>query len=229
MADTVTATKFEVPAGERRSLRAVRAEAAHCTRCPLYKNATQTVFGEGPVRARVMMIGEQPGDREDLSGKPFVGPAGGLLNRALVDAGIDRDEVYVTNAVKHFKWIPFHRKRLHQKPNEREIRACNLWLQAEVAIVKPAIIVALGATAAQALMGAAFRVTSSRGVEFKVPWAQTFIATVHPSAILRGSPEEREKMFGEFVADLKVVAKAMRKTAAPRRAAVARKPALAIA
>jgi DNA polymerase len=224
----MAATKFEVPAGERRSLRAVRAEAAHCTRCPLYQNATQTVFGEGPVRACVMMIGEQPGDREDLSGKPFVGPAGGLLNRALADAGIDRNEVYVTNAVKHFKWVPFHRKRLHQKPNEREIKACNLWLQAEVAIVKPEIIVALGATAAQALMGAAFRVTRSRGVAFKVPWARTFIATVHPSAILRGSPEEREKMFGEFVADLKAVARAMRKTAAPRTAVASRAAAVAV-
>lgn len=213
------AAAFAVPPGEKRSWRAVRNEARSCTRCPLYRNATQTVFGEGPVRARVMMIGEQPGDREDLEGRPFIGPAGGMLDRALGEAGVARDEVYVTNAVKHFKWIPQGKRRLHQKPNAREIRACQPWLQAELAIVRPDVVVALGATAAQALMGAAFRITKRRGQAVETPWARSFLATYHPSAILRAPSDGRDRMYGELVADLKVVAAELRRLGAPAEAA----------
>ncbi len=209
-----TKNQFAVPPGERRSLRAVRTEAAECTRCPLYKNATQTVFGRGPVRARVMLIGEQPGDREDRDGEPFVGPAGGVLDRGLAAAEIYRGDVYVTNAVKHFKWVPAGKRRLHQKPNAKEIRACRPWLESEFAIVRPEVVVALGATAAQTLMGAAFRVLRSRGKIFTTPWARAFVATVHPSAILRAPGEERDRMFDDFVADLKVAARALRRPAA---------------
>ncbi len=184
----------------------VRAEARGCTRCPLYKTGTQTVFGEGPVRAKVLMVGEQPGDQEDLAGRPFVGPAGKLLDRALVDAGIDRGEVYVTNAVKHFKWVRAGKRRLHQKPNSREIGACRVWLDAEFELVQAEVVVALGATAAQALMGKKFRVTQQRGEVFDVPWARGLVATIHPSAILRAPSGEHEKMYAEFVTDLKRVA-----------------------
>lgn len=196
---------FTVPE-EKRSLRAVRADARDCTRCPLYKNTTQTVFGEGPARARVMLIGEQPGDREDIEGRPFIGPAGGLLDRALEEAGIARDTVYVTNAVKHFKWTPSGKRRLHQKPNAREIRACQPWLQAELAMVRPSVVVALGATAAQSLMGAAFRITQRRGQAMETPWTKSFVATYHPSAILRAPGSGRDQMYRDLVADLKVVA-----------------------
>ncbi|HYD83203.1 MAG TPA: UdgX family uracil-DNA binding protein [Opitutus sp.] len=189
----------------------VRSDAKRCTRCPLYKIGTQTVFGEGPVKARVMMIGEQPGDQEDLAGRPFVGPAGKLLDRALVDAGIERDDVYVTNAVKHFKWERAGKRRLHKKPNAREVAACRVWLDLELELIAPELVVALGATAAQALMGRTFRVTQQRGEVLTVPWAKAFLATVHPSSILRGPPEDREVNYAAFVKDLKMVAKALGK------------------
>jgi DNA polymerase len=196
---------------ERRTLKSLREAARTCRGCPLWRNATQTVFGEGPAHAQVVMIGEQPGDREDLAGRPFVGPAGRLLDEALVAAGIDRGVVYVTNAVKHFKWEPVGKRRLHKKPGAREIAACRPWLDAEFETLRPEIVVALGATAAQALMGAKFRVTRDRGRVFRDPaWAKFFVATVHPSSILRGDPEEREAALASFVADLKVVTKLLK-------------------
>lgn len=199
-----TAEPF-VPA--RRTLTALRAAARGCRGCPLWRHATQTVFGEGPARARVTLVGEQPGDREDVAGRPFVGPAGRLLDDALAEAGIARGDVYVTNAVKHFKWKPVGKRRLHQKPGAREIAACRPWFEAELQAVQPEIIVALGATAAQALMGAAFRVTKDRGKIFRdQSWASAVVATVHPSSILRGDPGERAHALAAFVADLKVVA-----------------------
>lgn len=188
------------------SIESLRKRAARCRACPLYLHATQTVFGEGPASAKIIFVGEQPGDQEDRTGHPFVGPAGKLLDQALVDAGIDRKDVYVTNAVKHFKWEPAGKRRLHKKPNAREIAACRPWLEAELAAIEPAIVVALGATAAQDLMGRDFRVTASRGEPFRdVPWAKVFYATVHPSSILRGPPEDREKAYKLFVADLKEI------------------------
>jgi DNA polymerase len=190
------------------SLKALRQEAASCTRCDLYKRGTQTVFGEGARRARVMLVGEQPGDKEDLEGRPFVGPAGRLLDQALVAAGIDRDEVYVTNAVKHFKWDPRGKRRIHQKPNAREIAACRPWLDGELAAVKPDVIVALGATAAQALFGRAFKVTKMRGRDVPTTLAPHAIATVHPSSILRAPDDAtRHRELRAFVADLMEVAK----------------------
>jgi uracil-DNA glycosylase family protein len=189
------------------SIATLRARAKKCRACPLYKRGTQTVFGEGPEKARVVFVGEQPGDQEDRAGRPFVGPAGKLLNQALDAAKIDRAKVYVTNAVKHFKWTPVGKRRLHQKPNSREIAACRPWLEAELAVLHPDIVVALGATAAQSLMGPKFRVTQERGKRFDVPWAGAFFATVHPSAILRGPPEDREAALAEFIDDLKIVAK----------------------
>lgn len=189
------------------SLESLRARAKKCRACPLYKRGTQTVFGEGPSQARLVFVGEQPGDQEDRAGKPFVGPAGRLLDQALVAAKIDRGEVYVTNAVKHFKWTPAGKRRLHQKPNAREIAACHPWLEAELAVLQPEIVVALGATAAQSLMGPKFRVTQERGKRFDVPWAGAFFATIHPSAILRGPPADREAALQGFIADLSEVAK----------------------
>jgi uracil-DNA glycosylase len=182
------------------SLKALREEAAHCTRCDLYKRGTQTVFGEGSRRARVMFVGEQPGDQEDRQGRPFVGPAGRLLDRALEAAGIDRDDVYVTNVVKHFKWEPRGKRRIHQKPNAGEIAACRPWLEAEVAAVRPEIIVCLGATAAQALLGRSFRVTKMRGQPVPSPLARFAMATVHPSSVLRAPDDEarRVEMLGFF-------------------------------
>jgi uracil-DNA glycosylase family protein len=189
------------------SIEILRGRAKKCRACPLYKLGTQTVFGDGPPQARIVFVGEQPGDQEDRTGKPFVGPAGRLLDEALVAAKIDRGEVYVTNAVKHFKWTPVGKRRLHQKPNAREIAACHPWLEAELAVLQPEIVVALGATAAQSLMGPKFRVTQERGKRFDVPWAGAFFATIHPSAILRGPPEDRAAALKEFVADLSEVAK----------------------
>lgn len=183
----------------------VRAQARRCRRCPLYKQGTQTVFGEGPVHARILMIGEQPGDQEDLAGRPFVGPAGQLLDRALAEAEIKRADVYVTNAVKHFKWVRVGKRRLHQKPNAREIAACRPWLEAELALVAPDVVVALGATAAQALMRRTFRVTQQRGEVLDAPWAKGFVATVHPSSVLRTPWPEREAAYADFVRDLKAV------------------------
>jgi uracil-DNA glycosylase len=192
------------------TLAEVRRRAAVCRACPLYLRGTQTVFGEGPAHVRFVLVGEQPGDQEDKAGRPFVGPAGKLLDRALVEAGIDRDEVYVTNAVKHFKWTPVGKRRLHAKPNAREIAACRPWLDAELAHLRPAVVIALGATAAQALKGKAFRVTVDRGRPFRdVPGVELFFATIHPSAILRGPPEDRARAFQELVADLRKAAQSV--------------------
>jgi DNA polymerase len=167
---------------------------------------TQTVFGEGARNAQLMFVGEQPGDQEDRAGKPFVGPAGRLLDEALVAADIDRSTTYVTNAVKHFKWQARGKRRIHQKPNWTEITACRPWLDAEIAVVKPRVLVLLGATAAQALLGRQFRVTQNRGKLLESDLADAVTATVHPSSILRGEPEEREANFAAFVDDLRVVA-----------------------
>ena len=185
----------------------LREAAAECTACPLYANATQTVFGEGPERAAVMFVGEQPGDSEDLAGHPFVGPAGKMLDRCIKEAGIDRSRAYVTNAVKHFKWVPRGTRRIHSKPNSMEIAACFPWLEAEVAAVKPKIVVALGATAGQALFGKSFRVTRDRGRLIPSRWAPNALATVHPSSLLRAPDEEtRRREIGRFIEDLKRVA-----------------------
>jgi DNA polymerase len=190
------------------SLKALRAEAAGCTRCDLYKRGTQTVFGEGPRHARVMFVGEQPGEQEDQEGRPFVGPAGRLLDRALAAAGIDRDAIYVTNAVKHFKWEPRGKRRIHQKPNAREIAACRPWLEAELAAVRPFAVVALGATAAKALFGPQFRVTMDRGRPVPTPWGALGLATVHPSSILRERDDDkRHAALRAFIADLVEVRK----------------------
>jgi uracil-DNA glycosylase family protein len=208
MAATVepwTAEPF-VPAG--RALKTLRSAAHGCRGCPLWEHATQTVFGEGLRTARVMLVGEQPGDREDLEGRPFVGPAGRLLDDALAAAGLARPEIYLTNAVKHFKWVPKGKRRLHQKPSAREIAACRPWLEAELEALDPEVVVALGATAAQSLMGPAFRVTRDRRKIFPdVPWANAFVATVHPSSILRGDPTERAASQAAFIRDLEVVAR----------------------
>jgi uracil-DNA glycosylase len=191
------------------SLAIVREAAVHCTSCHLYKRGTQTVFGEGPKRATMMLVGEQPGDYEDVAGKPFVGPAGKIMDRALEDAGIDRSQVYVTNAVKHFKWEPRGKRRIHQKPNSREIAACRPWLEAELRIVRPNLVVAMGATAAQAIFGPGFRVTRERGKVLSSKLAPKVLATVHPSSLLRQPDEEsREREYKHFVADLRAAARA---------------------
>ncbi len=191
----------------RRTLPALRAAAAGCRGCDLWTRGTQTVFGDGAPRARVMLVGEQPGNDEDLAGKPFVGPAGKLLDRALEQAGIDRRQVYVTNVVKHFKWEPRGKRRIHTKPSATEITACLPWLQAELDLVKPAVLVCLGATAAQALLGKTFKVTRQRGEWIRASWAPRVLATVHPSAILRAPDDEaRHAEMERFVADLEKVA-----------------------
>jgi uracil-DNA glycosylase family protein len=193
---------------ERPTLKKLQIAAAGCTGCPLWKTGTQTVFGEGSPQAKVLFVGEQPGNDEDLAGKPFVGPAGKLLDKCLLEAGIDRDEVYVTNAVKHFKWEPSGKRRLHKKPNSREIAACRPWLEAEIAVLKPEVVVALGATAAQTLLGKEFRVTQQRGQMIESPLARFVMATVHPSSILRAPDESRRhEERALFVEDLKKVAK----------------------
>jgi uracil-DNA glycosylase family protein len=192
---------------ERPSLSTLREAAAGCTACDLYKTGTQTVFGEGARTAEVMFVGEQPGDQEDKAGRPFVGPAGKLFDQALEDAGIDRARVYVTNVVKHFKWQARGKRRIHQKPNWSEIAACRPWLDAELAVVKPRVLVCLGATAAQALLGRQFRVTQQRGKPVESDLAEQVLATVHPSSILRADPETREREYGELVKDLKVLAR----------------------
>jgi DNA polymerase len=191
------------------ALERLRADAAGCTRCELHRHATQTVFGEGPARPELVLIGEQPGDKEDIEGHPFVGPAGGLLDRALDAAGIDRERVYVTNVVKHFKWKRGNGKvRLHQKPNREEVRACAPWWEAELAELRPALVVLLGATAAQAVLGPKVRVTRDRGVVREADDAVAYptLVTVHPSAILRTRPPEREVAFDALVHDLCVAA-----------------------
>jgi uracil-DNA glycosylase family protein len=194
---------------DRASLGAYRTTAAHCQACDLYKNATQTVFGEGKRSAKVVFVGEQPGDKEDIAGRPFVGPAGAVLDEAMEAAGIDRDTVYVTNAVKHFKWKPAGKRRLHEKPNRTEVAACKLWLEAEIRILRPQVIVCLGATAAQALISPAFKVTKERGKLIPSALAPHVLATVHPSSILR-APDEREREMALFVEDLRKVAKVIR-------------------
>jgi uracil-DNA glycosylase len=194
------------------TLKELREEAAGCTACPLYKNATQTVFGEGPKNARVIFVGEQPGDQEDLTGKPFIGPAGKMLDRAMEEAGIDRRTVYVTNAVKHFKWVPRGKRRLHQKPDAREIHACNPWLVGEFSVIQPLVAVCLGATAAQAVMGSSAKVMRDRGKLLKSAFAKYTILTVHPSYLLRAPDEESRAMnYKLFVADLRVAARVLKK------------------
>ena len=197
------------PVPDSSSLSTMAKASKACTACHLYKQATQTVFGEGPKGARLMLLGEQPGDQEDLTGEPFVGPAGKMLDRALVEAGIDRSEVYVTNTVKHFKWEPRGKRRLHKKPNSREIAACRPWLEAELRLVRPGLLVCLGATAGQAIFGPSFRVTRDRGKVLKADLAPRVLATVHPSSLLRQPDEEsREREYKLFVADLRAAVKA---------------------
>jgi DNA polymerase len=194
---------------ETSSLKETRDAARKCTACHLYKRATQTVFGEGPKNAPMMLIGEQAGDSEDVAGKPFVGPAGKIMDRALAEAGIDRQQVYVTNAVKHFKWEPRGKRRIHQKPNSREIAACRPWLEAELRLVKPKMVLVMGATAAQTIFGPSFRVTRDRGKVLSSKFAAKVVATVHPSSLLR-QPDEasREREYKHFVADLRVALRA---------------------
>jgi DNA polymerase len=175
-----------------------------CRGCELWRADTQTVFGEGPEGASVFFVGEQPGDQEDQEGRPFVGPAGRLFDQALEDVGIDRAQVYVTNAVKHFKWQPRGKRRIHQKPTSAEMTACKPWLEAELEVVRPRVLVALGATAGQALFGRQFRVTKQRGEQIDSPLAEYVLATIHPSAILRA--EDRDREYAGFVADLEKVA-----------------------
>jgi len=207
------ATELERSAADffpkRATLRTLATAAVDCRGCDLYRNATQTVFGEGPRDADVMLVGEQPGDREDVAGRPFVGPAGALLDRALEEAGIGRDDVYVTNVVKHFKWkaAPGGKRRIHRKPDLHEVLACKPWLEAEIGQVHPSVLVLLGATAAQAIFGSAFRVTRERGTFLESPLAPAVTATVHPSSILRARDEDREREMRAFVDDLTVTAR----------------------
>ena len=188
------------------TLALLREAAESCRGCDLYLQASRAVLGEGPVRARVVLIGEQPGDAEDREGRPFVGPAGRLLDRALTDAGLKRSEVYLTNSVKHFKFEERGKRRIHKKPNLTEVRACHPWLEAELRLIRPAVIGCLGATAAQSLLGPQFRLTRERGVPVDHPYAGLIVATVHPSAILRApDPEKRQADYQHFVSDLTVI------------------------
>jgi uracil-DNA glycosylase family protein len=198
---------------DQATLPGVREIAAGCKACDLYKRGTQTVFGEGPPKAELMLVGEQPGDAEDLAGHPFVGPAGRLLDTALEEAGIDRSQVYVTNVVKHFKWEPRGKRRIHAKPNAAEIGACRPWLEVEIALVKPRALVCLGATAAQALLGRSFKVSQQRGTLVPSPLAPIVSATVHPSSILRAPDDEtRREEMRRFVRDLRTIAREMSKS-----------------
>jgi uracil-DNA glycosylase len=192
---------------ERPTLPKLREAAAGCKACHLWKLGTQTVFGEGARASEVMFVGEQPGDQEDLQGRPFVGPAGRVLDDAMLEGGIDRTKAYVTNAVKHFKWEPRGKRRIHQKPNAAEMAACRPWLEAELALVAPTVLVALGSTAAQSLLGRGFRVTKQRGVPVESELARHVVATVHPSSILRAPDEDaRRQAYANFVSDLRAVA-----------------------
>jgi DNA polymerase len=211
-------TKSLTPASlipENPTLLKLREAAAGCKACDLWKTGTQTVFGEGGgVRPRVMLVGEQPSDQEDIQGRPFVGPAGRILDKALEDAGIDRNEIYVTNAVKHFKWEPRGKRRIHKKPNAFEINACRTWLEAEIEVLRPEAIVCLGATAAQALLGRQFKVSTQRGVFVDSPLAPRVIATVHPSSLLRAPDDEtRRRETARFVKDLKKVKEVLKRAA----------------
>ena len=196
---------------DRKSLTSLQEAAADCRGCSLYRNATQTVFGEGPASAEVVMVGEQPGDQEDRQGRPFVGPAGKVLDRALADADIDRRKVFITNVVKHFKFQPRGKRRIHKRPSAEEVRACAPWFRAELQAVGPTALVALGATAAQDLFGRSFRVTKERGKRLDSDLAPVVMATIHPSAILRADDEDREQEYERFVADLRVLAGELRK------------------
>lgn len=200
-------------AARRKRLTQIRDEAAVCRRCHLWKIGTQTVFGEGPATARLMLVGEQPGDQEDIAGEPFVGPAGQLLRAALVDAGLDPAEVYLTNAVKHFKWQPRGKRRIHEKPNREEVLACRMWLTEEIDNVKPAMIVALGATAANTLLGSSAKVMKDRGKFFESTLAPFVSLTVHPSSILR-APDSAARAEARrlFVADLKAFARKLNRS-----------------
>jgi uracil-DNA glycosylase len=194
------------------SLSALRDEASECRACPLWKDATQTVFGEGPPSASIMLVGEQPGDKEDLAGKPFVGPAGQMLDRALEEAGIDRSKVYVTNAVKHFKFMPRGKFRLHQKPNTSEIKACRQWYERELAAIKPALVVAMGATAAQSVFGKITPINKSRGRLIDLPDGTKALVTVHPSYLLRLPDADAKALeYERFVEDLKIAASLLKK------------------
>jgi len=194
----------------RATLPLLKNAAAACQACDLWKKGTQTVFGEGSRRSKILFVGEQPGNEEDLTGKPFVGPAGKLFDNALADAGIDRKQTYVTNVVKHFKWEPRGKRRIHKKPNAVEIAACRPWLEAELALIKPEVIVALGATAAQSLLGPQFRVTKQRGQFIESTLAPYVLATVHPSSILRAPDDETRRLeYHRFVDDLKKLTRAI--------------------
>jgi uracil-DNA glycosylase len=196
---------------ERKTLSSLREAAATCRGCSLYRNATQTVFGEGPDTAEVVLVGEQPGDQEDRQGRPFVGPAGKMLDRALADAGIDRRKVFITNVVKHFKFQPRGKRRIHKRPAAEEVRACAPWFRSELEVVKPKALVAMGATAAQDLFGRSFRVTKERGKPLDSDLAPLVTATIHPSAILRAPDEDsRREEYEAFVADLRGVARRLR-------------------
>jgi uracil-DNA glycosylase len=200
--------------GDIRSLKALRGAEAECTRCPLYKNATQVVPGEGPARARIMMVGEQPGDKEDLAGKPFVGPAGRMLDQAIVEAGIDRKLVFVTNAVKHFKFEPRGKRRLHKRPNAYEIDRCHYWLDFEKKLVKPELVVALGATAIRSITGKPTSITKIRGKLMPLQSGGQFLATIHPSWLLRIDDDaDKRKQYRMFVADLVACREALKKAA----------------
>jgi len=200
---------------KRHTLESLRAAARSCKGCDLYKNATQTVFGEGPKDASVMLVGEQPGDMEDRQGHPFVGPAGRLLDKVLGDARIPRDEVYITNAVKHFKWIQRGKRRLHQKPSIRQVVACKPWLEAEIEVVHPKVIVCLGATAALSMVGSTVRITQERGKFFDTDSGAAVFITIHPSSIYRlREKDEQEKEFRRFVAEMKTVQRKLRSIAA---------------
>jgi uracil-DNA glycosylase len=197
----------------RTPLSRVRERAAGCRRCDLWKRATQTVFGDGPIKARLMLVGEQPGDQEDIAGEPFVGPAGQLLREAMEEAGLDPAEVFLTNAVKHFKWKPQGKRRIHDKPNREQVLACRMWLDEEIEHVKPAMIVALGATAAGTLLGSAAKVTRDRGKFFPSTLAPLVSLTVHPSSILRAPDSAaRAEARKQFVADLKTFARKLKRT-----------------
>jgi DNA polymerase len=197
---------------EKRDYSALRRAAQACRGCPLYLRATQTVFGEGSIKAKVLLVGEQPGDQEDKTGKPFVGPAGRMLEKALLEAGLKRSEFYVTNAVKHFKWRPQGDKRIHEKPNGKEITACKPWLKAELELVQPDILVCLGSTAAQAVLGRRVTIKQERGHFFPSDFSEATYVTVHPSSLLRQpDSESRRKAYREFLGDMKKVHRQLKK------------------